>query len=108
MRGEWPSVYDELWQRLEDKTGRSEAASQMVDVLLCCRDYPPDEVERAVAGALAAGAIDGRAVQVLCRRTSERPAVGRVMLDQRVRSVEVPTPSISAYDELLRADRSDV
>jgi hypothetical protein len=30
------------------------------------------------------------------------------MLDQRVRSVEVPTPSISAYDELLRADRSDV
>ena len=106
-RGEWPSAYDELWQRLEEKTGRSEAASQMVDVLLLCREQPPEAVERAVAGALAAGAIDGRAVQVLCRRTSERPAVERVTLDDRVQSVEVPTPSISAYDELLRADRSE-
>ena len=31
----------------------------------------PEAVEQAVSGALAAGAIDGRAVQVLCRRTSE-------------------------------------
>ena len=108
-RGEWPSVYDELWQRLEDKVGRSQAASQMIDVLLCCRDYPPEAVEQSVAGALAAGAIDGRAVQVLCRRTSERdrPATEHVMLDQRVRQVELPTPSISAYDELLDVNRSE-
>lgn len=61
-RGEWPAVYDQLWQRLEEKVGRSEAASQMIEVLVLCREHPPEIVERAVAGALAAGAIDGRAV----------------------------------------------
>lgn len=105
-RGEWPSVYDELWQRLEDKTGRSDAASQMVDVLLLCREHPPEQVVDAVAGALAAGAIDGRAVQVLCRRTTERRATSPVSLDRRIVEVAVPTPSISAYDALL-ADRSE-
>ncbi len=107
QRGEWPSVYDELWQRLEDKVGRSEAASQMVDVLMLCREHPPEAVERAVAGALAAGAIDGRAVHVLCRRTAGRPITQSVSIDQRIVQVEVPTPSISAYDQLLRADRSE-
>jgi len=107
-RGEWPSVYDELWQRLEDKVGRSQAASQMIDVLLLCREYPPEAVERAVAGALAAGAIDGRAVQILCRPTSQRPVLETVTLAHRVRSVEVPTPSISAYNELLAAHRGEV
>ena len=36
-RGDWPAVYDELWTRLEEKVGRSEAAGQMVDVLLLRR-----------------------------------------------------------------------
>jgi transposase len=106
-RGDWPSVYDELWRLLEEKTGRSEAASQMVDVLLLCREHTPEAVERAVAGALAAGAIDGRAVQLLCRRTPKRPALKPVTLDDRVQAIEVPTPSISVYDELLRADRGE-
>ena len=99
-------MYDELWQRLEDKTGRSDAASQIVDVLLLCREHPPEQVVDAVAGALAAGAIDGRAVQVLCRGTTERRATSPVSLDRRIVEVAVPRPSISAYDALL-ADRSE-
>ncbi len=107
-RGDWPAAYDELWRRLEEKTGRSEAASQMVDVLLLCREHPPEAVAQAVAGALAAGAIDGRAVQVLCRRTAGRPLIQALSIDERIVQVELPTPSISAYDELLRADRSEL
>ena len=42
----------------------------MVDVLMLCREHGPATVELAVRGALAAGAIDGRAVAVLARRTS--------------------------------------
>ncbi len=105
-RGDWPVVYDELWQRLEEKVGRSEAASQMVDVLLLCRQHDPEIVRAAVAGALLAGAIDGRAVQVLCRRSDERSVAEPVVVDTRIRSVEVPEPSLGHYDVLL-ADRSD-
>ena len=42
----------------------------MVDVLMLCREHGPAPVELAVRGALAAGAIDGHAVEVLARRTS--------------------------------------
>jgi hypothetical protein len=50
--------------------GQSEADRQMVDVLMLCREHAPARVELAVRGALAAGAIDGRAVAVLARRTA--------------------------------------
>ena len=77
------------------------------EVLLLCREHPPEAVAQAVAGALAAGAIDGRAVQVLCRRTARRPLTQSLSIDERIVQVKVPTPSISAYNELLRADRSE-
>src|SRR2546430_94993 len=57
--------------------------------------------DQAVAGALAAGAIDGRAVAVLVRRAREghRPLValdvGGLDVYQR------PQPQVDAYDELL-------
>ena len=74
-RGAWPGCFDELWAALTDRYGRSEAARQMVDVVLLCREHGPDRVALAVRGALAAGAIDGRAVAVLARRaeSTHRP-----------------------------------
>ena len=38
-RGGWPDCFDELWAALTDRYGRSEAARQMVDVLLLCREH---------------------------------------------------------------------
>ena len=64
-RGTWPDCFDELWAALTGRYGRSDAARQIVDVVLLCRDHGPAVVELAVRGALAAGAIDGRAVAVL-------------------------------------------
>ena len=55
-------------QRLAPATEASEAARQMVDVLMLVREHGSQRVEMAVAGALAAGAHDGRAVAVLARR----------------------------------------
>ena len=40
-RGGWPGCFDELWAALTDRYGRSEAARQMVDVLLLCREHGP-------------------------------------------------------------------
>ena len=106
-RGDWPAVYDQLWQRLEAKVGRSQAASQMVDVLLLCRQHDPEIVRAAVAGALVAGAVDGRAVELLCRRADQRPAALPVVVDERIVAVDVPSPSLGAYDQLLGTDHSD-
>ena len=72
-RGRWPDCFDQLWAALTDRYGRSDAARQMVDVLLLCREHGPAAVALAVRGALTAGAIDGRAVAVLARRAASDP-----------------------------------
>ncbi len=104
-RGSWPVVYDEFWTQLDTKHGASAAAAQIIDVLLLCRDYDPELVVAAVSGAQAAGAIDARAVALLCRRAEQRPAAAPVSVDEHVANVDVPIPSLDGYDTLLiRAD----
>ena len=80
----------------------------MVDVLLLCRDHGPAGVELATRGALAAGAIDGRAVAVLARRAQN---TGRVApapltgLDARLQAHQRPAPDLTDYDQLLGGSR---
>ena len=76
--------------RSTGRYGRSEAARQMVDVLLLCREHGPGRVELAVRGALAAGAHDGRAVAVLARRAD---ATGRTPPPP----LELPEPRLAAH-----------
>ena len=60
-----------------------------------------ERVELAVRGALACGALDGRAVAVLARR-AERPDVGRIDdLAPRLAALGGEEPSLAAYDALL-------
>ncbi len=100
-RGRWPGSLDTLWQALEQRYGASEAARQMVDVLLLCRELSPEQVELAVRGALAAGAHDGRAVALLARRR-ERPAqLPLFELPAHVQASGRPQPTLGEYDVLL-------
>jgi transposase len=100
-QGRWPDSFDQLWRAIEGKVGASEAARQMVDVLMLCRELGPETVELAARGALAAGAHDGRAVAVLARR-AERPAAAPLDgLDERLAVTERPEPDLDEYDELL-------
>jgi len=39
--GAWPACFDELWAALTGRYGRSDAARQMVDVVLLCRTMAP-------------------------------------------------------------------
>jgi transposase len=104
-RGRWPGCLDELWAALAGRYGASEAARQMVDVLLLCREHDPGRVCLAVRGALAAGAIDGRAVALLVRR-AERPEAPVLELEGRLARVGGPPPTdLSGYDRLLGAAR---
>ncbi|HLH65307.1 MAG TPA: hypothetical protein VKV27_06355 [Solirubrobacteraceae bacterium] len=101
-RGAWPDCFDELWQQITGKVGASEAARQMVDVLMLVRDHGPERIELAVRGALAAGAHDGRAVAVLASRADVRaPAAPLTDLDPRLAATDRPAPDLTDYDRLL-------
>jgi hypothetical protein len=106
-RGRWPDCFDALWVGLVDRYGRSDAARQMVDVVLLCRDHGPDQVVMAVKGALTAGAIDGRAVAVLARRAE---CVGHAVpplvdLPERLQAHQRPAPDLADYDQLIGGAR---
>jgi transposase len=101
QRGQWPGCFDELWAAIGERYGASEAARQMVDVLLLCREHGPARVELAVRGALTAGAHDGRAVGLLARRT-DRPAPAAIDgLPDHLAAIERPQPTLGDYDRLL-------
>jgi len=107
-RGAWPAAFDQLWAVLTDRYGRSDAARQMVDVVLLCRDHGPDRVALAVRGALTAGPIDGRAVAVLARRaqsTGRAAPAPLTDLNARLQAHERPAPDLADYDQLLGGTR---
>ena len=106
-RGAWPGCFDELWAALADRYGRSEAARQMVDVVMLCREHDPEQIALAVRGALAAGAHDGRAVQVLARRaeTTQKPPAPLTCLEPRLAAHTRPAPDLTDYDRLLGGTR---
>jgi transposase len=102
-RGVWPICFDELWAALTERYGPSEAARQMVDVLLLAREHGANHVELAVRGALAAGAHDGRAVGVLARRVDRPPAAVIDDLPDRLIGLGSPEPSLDQYDQLVQS-----
>jgi transposase len=104
-RGDWPECFDRLWTRIQERSGRQEAARQMVDVLLLCREHSAAQVELAVLGALAAGAHDGRAVALLVSR-SARPQPAAIEIDEKLAGIGSPPPTdldMSGYDQLRDA-----
>jgi hypothetical protein len=90
-----------LWRAIEAKVGRTEAARQIVDVLMLCREYEPEVVQRAVGGALAAGAHDGRAVKLLIERQKRPSAPPLSELPERLQAHQRPEPTMFDYDELI-------
>jgi len=104
-RGAWPACFDELWRAIEARLGPSEAARQLVDVLMLCRELEPARVELAVRGALAAGAHDGRAVAVLARRAERAEPAPLSDLEPRLAAHARPAPGLTDYDQLMGGTR---
>lgn len=100
-RGAWPPMLDELWGKIAGRYGPSEAARHMVEVLLLAREVGPEQMTSAVAGALAAGAHDGRAVALLARRAARAPVPAIVDLPERLSATARPMPGLGDYDRLL-------
>jgi transposase len=104
-RGAWPPMLDELWAQIAARYGSSEAARHMVEVLLLAREVGPEAMIAAVAGALMAGAHDGRAVALLARRKARAPAPALTDLPARLALCERPPPGLADYDQLLEEVR---
>jgi hypothetical protein len=100
-QGRWPECFDALWQAIAAKVGASEAARQMVDVLMLCREHELGVVELAVRGVLATGAHDGRAVAVLIGRQQRPEPEALSELPDRLTKHERPEPELGEYNELL-------
>jgi transposase len=100
-QGAWPACFDELWLALVARYDASEAARQMVDVLMLAREHGPGAVELAVRGALRAGAIDGRAVAVLARRAAPARTAPLDGLAARLAAHDRPEPELAGYDALI-------
>lgn len=102
--GEWPSCFDELWQQLHARYGVSPAARQIVDTLLLVREHGTDRVQAAVTEALAAGAVDHAAVQLLCARGAAPTVPAALQIDGRLAGIGAPPPDdLGRYDQLRRA-----
>jgi len=100
-RGRWPETFDALWRALTERHGPSEAAGQMVEVLVLCRELGAARVELAARGALSAGALEGGAVAVLARQSEREEPAPLAGLSERLVGVERPEPLLTDYDVLL-------
>ena len=61
-------------------------------------------MERAVAGALSAGAYDGRAVELLADRQTRPIPEPLGELPERLAAHDRPEPTLADYDELIERE----
>lgn len=102
----FPSCFEELWEEITSRHGRSEAARQMVEVLILARDRGAEEVADATRQALASGAIEGKAIEVMLRGRAGVSDVAEIKdLDRRLAFHDRPPPELGQYDNLIGARR---
>lgn len=102
----FPGCFEELWDEVASRQGRSEAARQMVEVLILARDHNPADVAEAARKALASGAIEGKAIEVMLRSSPRAGDLDQITdLDQRLALHDRPLPELGRYDELIGAGR---
>jgi transposase len=100
-QGAWPEDFDRLWRALEERHGPPEAARQMVDLLALVCELGAERVALACRGALAAGALDARAVAVLARRAERPDPPPLTGLAPRLQALARAEPALDGYDALL-------
>ena len=101
-RGEWPPVYDDLWREMSSKMSASDAAQQMISVLMLHRDYAPVQVHQAVATSVQMGCTTHDSIHLLVRQiTREGEPIS--LLDDLGELNDhgvAPNEDMSAYDAL--------
>lgn len=101
-RGEWPEAYDRLWKGLRERFDESEAARQMLTVLMLHREHLADEVLVAVELGLERGCVDAGAISVLVRQLGVVDEIPPPLSDLgELARYERPVTDLACYDALL-------
>jgi hypothetical protein len=99
--GRWPASYDQFWQGLIERLGKSAGTREMIGLLQLGRMHGFDALRRAIETAQALGCGDSAAVRHLL---TTPPAVtpSPTLTDLgRLAQFERPLPAVTAYDQLL-------
>lgn len=100
-QGRWPASYDQFWELLKQRRGRSAGTRAMVEVLLLGRECGPELLRAAVEQALQSGCTDVSAVRLLITSaTLESPRTAEVVEIGALRNYDRPLPSVQDYDQL--------
>jgi transposase len=101
-QGRWPASYDQFWELLKQRHGRSAGTRAMVEVLLLGRESSPEQLRAAVEQALQCGCTDVSAVRLSLQtaRLAPRP-IAEVVEIGALRDYDRPAPSLKNYDQLL-------
>lgn len=100
-QGRWPASYDQFWELLQQRHGRSAGTRAMVEVLLWGRECGAELLCAAVEQALQSGCTDVYAVRLLVQSARLTPrAAAEVVEIGALRNYDRPLPSTQHYDQL--------
>jgi transposase len=100
--GRWTPVYDELWQRLQQRHGQQAGTRVMIEVLQLGRESGYDQLTRAIGQAITLGTQDAAAVRYLLHSRQWEEAVNGVDgVNGAVEAVEVAARQLVLRDLVL-------
>lgn len=99
--GRWPVSYDQFWQGLIERLGKSPGTREMIGLLQLGRVHGQDALRRAIETALDLGCGDSAAVRhLLTAPDLAHEPVAPLAIGSLAR-FERPLPVVSDYDQLL-------
>jgi hypothetical protein len=99
--GRWPASFDQLWQALNLRHGRSEGTRQMIELLELGATHGWDRFRVAIEQSLSMGCHDGAAIRhLLAAEQMNRPVIAAIEIGDLAR-YERPLPVMTGYDQLL-------
>ena len=104
--GLWPASFDEFWQKLMERRGRSEGTREMIGLLQLISMHGNRQVRAAVEQALACGSSDATTVRHLLRVDMHGEHNAPPLWGTGA-GFERPLPKLDIYDQLL-STRSQV
>lgn len=102
-RGGWPVCFDQLWAAIAERSTSTEAAKQMVEVVMLAGELGVEAVAEAVSATLASGAYDGRGVALIARTEQRHEPQQITGLDSGLARTWAAEPALGDYDQLLGA-----
>lgn len=99
--GRWPASYDQFWQGLIERLGKSAGTREMIGLLQLGRMHGFAALRQAIEMALTLGCGDSAAVRHLLTTPREVAPPPTLADLGRLAQFERPLPAVTAYDQLL-------